>query len=342
MLREFDSLEELKRGIYLWVLPFVTLATLINGLINSENLFDGTINAILFIWFTLSWFWAYFKRGLRFGEYSNLLLISLYLMATIFDVIYFELAKYGTGSLGDFIIWIPLYIMLIFVTLGIRNGLLFSITIFFITFLMGLFNFKHLSAESIDSLSQFYFATIVYILVLYYAQYFYRAYTEVELFKKFAYIDSLTRVANRHQIDLWLENKRLGSKSEHHTYSIIFFDIDHFKKVNDRHGHKIGDCVLKELASLICENLEQKDLFGRWGGEEFIIISDITGQQAVQKADFFRELVETHTFKGAGQLTASFGVTTFKKEDSIDSLLNRADEALYFSKNNGRNKVSFM
>ena len=166
--------------------------------------------------------------------------------------------------------------------------------------------------------------------------------SEVEVFKKFAYIDSLTRIANRHRIDEWLEQMHSIAVRDYTSFSVIFFDIDRFKKVNDLYGHKIGDCVLKELATLISANLEEDDLLGRWGGEEFILLSNATGEQAWQKAEFYRELVGTHSFKGAGSLTASFGVTTFQKEESIDSLLNRADKALYFSKHNGRNKVSSM
>lgn len=197
-----------------------------------------------------------------------------------------------------------------------------------------------MSSESIDSLTQFHAANIVYILILFYAQNMFRAYTERDFFKKHAYIDSLTRVANRHQIDVWLEKKLEAAEEEGKPFSIIFFDIDHFKKVNDVYGHKIGDCVLKELSAIVSGNLAECDLFGRWGGEEFILISNCTDGQAYEKAEKFRRMIENHCFKGAGSLTASFGVTHYQPGDNIDSLLNRADEGLYQSKNSGRNKVS--
>jgi diguanylate cyclase (GGDEF)-like protein len=168
----------------------------------------------------------------------------------------------------------------------------------------------------------------------------FRAFTERDFFKKHAYIDSLTRVANRHQIDVWLEEKLEAAEEDEKPFSIIFFDIDHFKKVNDQYGHKIGDCALKELSAIVSGNLLEGDRFGRWGGEEFILITDATSRSVLEKAEHYRKLVERHTFKGAGSLTASFGVTEFRHGDNIDSLLNRADEGLYLSKNNGRNKVS--
>jgi diguanylate cyclase (GGDEF)-like protein len=342
MLREFDSLEELKRGIYLWILPFVIVALLFNSFLNNNGLFDFVVNTVLIVWFLLSWIMVYHNLFIHFAEQSNLLLISLYQVSIFFEVVHNDLAKTGTGSLGDFIVWMPLYLMFIFLTLGIKRGLFFSIFIFLVTFGIGLAYLQEFSKESIDSLLQFYFANIIYILIPYYAQHLFRSYTEIEVFKKYAYIDSLTRIANRHRIDEWLEQMHSIAVRDYTSFSVIFFDIDHFKKVNDLYGHKIGDCVLKELAALISANLEEDDLLGRWGGEEFILLSNATGEQAWQKAEYYRELVEMHSFKGAGSLTASFGVTTYQKEDCIDSLLNRADEALYFSKNNGRNKVSFM
>lgn len=337
---KFDSLDNLKRGIYLWILPFVTLAVIINIFMSDGRTFDVLVNGAALIWFIFSWFWAYLRKGLQFGEFSNLLLVSIYLIMVFYDVIHNNLARTGTGSLGDFIVWVPLYIVFIFITLGIQKGLLFSIVIFLIALFIGIRDIKHLSPESIDSVSQFYFANIVYILVLYFAQHIFKAYTEVNVLKRYAYIDSLTRIANRHQIDVWLEQKLVDAEGQNKPFSIIFFDIDHFKKVNDHYGHKIGDCVLQEIAAIVSGFRSKGDLLGRWGGEEFILISDAADDHALEKAEQIRELVEKHTFNGAGKLTASFGVTDFKCGDNIDSLLNRADEALYVSKNNGRNKVS--
>ena len=340
MFKKFDSLNELKRSVYLWVLPCIVLALIINSLMNSESQFDFIVNFTLIFWFTISWFLAYKNYWIRFAEISTLLLISLNHVITLFEVVHNDLAKTGTGSLGDFIVWMPLIIMFVFLTLGTKKGVTFSILLFVITLGIGLNYSGRLSPESIDSLIQYHAANIVYILILYYAQNMFRAYAEVEIFKRHAYIDSLTGIANRHQIDEWLEEKLEAAEEEHKLFSITFFDIDHFKKVNDRYGHKVGDCVLKELCAIISANLSTGDLFGRWGGEEFILISDVTGKQTFEKADRYRELVGMHNFKEAGKLTASFGVTDFRPGDTSDSLLNRADEALYSSKNSGRNKVS--
>lgn len=339
MFHKFDTIAELKRSVYMWLLPIITVALVINSFLNNQSQFDTVINTTLIFWFSVSWFLAFLNRGIRFGEYSNLLLVSIYHVSTLFDVVHNDLATTG-GSLGDFIVWMPLIIMFFFLVLGTKRGMYFSIFIFLITLTIAVIYSGQMTPESIDSLTQFHAANIVYILVLFYAQNMFRAFTERDFFKKYAFIDSLTHVANRHQIDVWLEEKLEAAEEEGKAFSIIFFDIDHFKKVNDVFGHKIGDCVLKELSAIVSGNLTDADLFGRWGGEEFILITDSTGGQTYEKAERFRKMVENHCFKGAGSLTASFGVTDYQSGDNIDSLLNRADEGLYVSKNSGRNKVS--
>ena len=339
MFNNFDTIDELKRSVYLWLLPIITIALVINSILNEMSRFDVIVNFTLIFWFSVSWLLAYLNRGIRFGEYSNLLLVSLYHVFTLVDVVYNNLAKTG-GSLGDFIVWMPLIIMFFFLVLGTKKGLYYSIFIFLITLAVGVVYSGQMTPESIDSLTQFHAANIVYILVLFYAQNMFRAFTERDLLKKYAYLDSLTHVANRHQIDVWLEEKLEAAEKEGEQFSAIFFDIDHFKKVNDVFGHKIGDCVLKELSAIVSVNLTDGDLFGRWGGEEFILITDSTGGQAYEKAEHFRKMVENHCFNGVGNLTASFGVTDYQSGDNIDSLLNRADKGLYTSKNCGRNKVS--
>ncbi|WP_170169133.1 GGDEF domain-containing protein [Mesobacillus subterraneus] len=339
MFHKFDTIAELKRSVYMWLLPIITVALIINSFLNNQSLFDTMINSTLIFWFSVSWVLAFLNRGIIFGEYSNLLLVSFYHVLTLLDVVHNDLATTG-GSLGDFIVWMPLIIMFFFLVLGTKRGMYYSIFIFLITITIAVIYSGQLPPESIDSLTQFHAANIVYILVLFYAQNMFRAFTERDFFKKHAYIDSLTRVANRHQIDVWLEEKLQDAEEEGKRFSIVFFDIDHFKKVNDVYGHKIGDCVLKELSAVVSGNLADGDLFGRWGGEEFILISGSTGEQALDKAERFRSMVENHCFKGAGSLTASFGVTDYQKGDNIDSLLNRADEGLYHSKNTGRNKVT--
>ncbi|MEC1523697.1 GGDEF domain-containing protein [Neobacillus niacini] len=344
MLTRFESLNELKIRIYLWVIPCIVISLISNTLlqnVDGVHLFEFTINNILTIWFSLSWFFLYKRLFIPFTEYSNLALVSYYHVTTFFDAVRNYMVVDG-GSLGDFIIWMPIITLFFFLTLGTKRGLYYSIVIFLTTFIMGIMYLHVLSTESIDSLGQYYFANLVYIIVLYYAQHVFKTYADLEMFKKHAYYDSLTRIANRLRIDEWLEKKLKNFEEKREGFSIIFFDIDHFKSVNDNYGHKIGDEVLVELAELIQQQLINRELFGRWGGEEFIIISSTAGEETVKLAEDLRKIGADHHFKGAGKLTASFGVTHSRHGDSIDSLLNRADKGLYQCKNCGRNQVSYI
>lgn len=134
-------------------------------------------------------------------------------------------------------------------------------------------------------------------------------------------------------------NKLIEEEKE--SFSLLFLDIDYFKSINDQFGHKIGDDVLKELTEVVQAEIEDNHYFGRWGGEEFIIIVNHPECEAFNIAERIREKVEAHEFKDVGHsVTISVGVTEFIEDDTTDSLLIRADERLYVSKDQGRNQVT--
>ncbi|EQC51377.1 GGDEF domain-containing protein [Bacteriovorax sp. DB6_IX] len=129
--------------------------------------------------------------------------------------------------------------------------------------------------------------------------------------------------------------------------SLIVFDLDHFKKLNDNYGHDAGDFVLKELANLIRNNgVREDDIFARYGGEEFVILLPKTNlKQSYEIAERLRKVVESHDFIYDGSklpVTASIGVSDYRKGVSTGTdLFKRADEAVYKSKEGGRNQVNF-
>ncbi len=158
---------------------------------------------------------------------------------------------------------------------------------------------------------------------------------------KIAYTDSLTHIYNRLHFAHFLNAEIDKVKRYGGVFSIIFFDLDHFKKVNDDFGHLIGDEVLEKLASIVSSTNRNADIFARYGGEEFIILTpetDLTG--ALIEAERIRNDIEKYDFKTAGHITCSFGVTEFIAEsDTVDKLLDRVDKALYRAKEHGRNRV---
>jgi len=118
------------------------------------------------------------------------------------------------------------------------------------------------------------------------------------------------------------------------------FDIDHFKNINDTHGHTVGDLVLADLAALVQHAIRDTDTLGRWGGEEFMILTPVTTLiDALEFAERLREGIESKFFPVAGQLTCSFGVAEATEGESLEALFHRVDKALYKAKHNGRNRV---
>jgi diguanylate cyclase (GGDEF)-like protein len=125
--------------------------------------------------------------------------------------------------------------------------------------------------------------------------------------------------------------------------TIIFLDIDHFKKVNDSYGHDVGDEVLRQTAELIRERVRQLDIVGRYGGEEIVIgLPGATAEHAQRIAEDLRQIIEKHIFQ-VGQsnlrVTASLGVAELTPKRNIHQTLKAADDALYQAKDGGRNKV---
>lgn len=167
---------------------------------------------------------------------------------------------------------------------------------------------------------------------------------EEELLRQ-AHFDYLTAVFNRRHFMEQAEKELHRSIRYGNTLSFLMLDIDHFKHINDRFGHKVGDQVLKELSSSCSTTLRDIDLFGRLGGEEFAVLLPQTEQStAIEVAELLRQAIENASLPIEGSLSVQFQVSIdvsslASKEDSIEVLLNKADRALYEAKNTGRNKV---
>ncbi len=161
-----------------------------------------------------------------------------------------------------------------------------------------------------------------------------------------AYIDKLTSLYNRKYISEVLEVEFKRSKALHSNLSVVLFDIDNFKKINDTHGHDGGDFVLSELGAQVkASGLRERDLAGRYGGEEFIIVLTNSNEtQAAEVAERVRKRIETFDFTYDGKkipVTISLGVASMKKEfHEFNELYKAADKALYESKKTGKNKVT--
>lgn len=152
--------------------------------------------------------------------------------------------------------------------------------------------------------------------------------------------DPLTGLFNRMKIDDTLDSELQRAKRYGQGFGLIMVDIDHFKQINDTHGHQAGDAVLKELADLLQTHIRATDAVGRWGGEEFIIVCPQTDEAGTATlGEELRQRISAHRFPVIGQMTASFGVAAWRTEDRVEDLVGRADAALYQSKRQGRNRL---
>ena len=166
----------------------------------------------------------------------------------------------------------------------------------------------------------------------------------IQELEELALVDTLTQISNRRHMKSEISNRIEELNRYKLSFGLLFIDIDNFKSFNDSHGHDIGDAILKIAAKTLSTAARPFDLFGRWGGEEFIgIIRNVGKEQLLLVAERMRALVEKSHLKTDNEdlnITISTGATVAKSDDDVDSLVKRADELMYKSKTNGRNKVT--
>ncbi len=166
--------------------------------------------------------------------------------------------------------------------------------------------------------------------------------TKQEIYKKelelLSTTDELTKTGNRRYFERKLKEEISRARRYNYPFSLVMFDIDHFKVVNDKHGHAIGDEVLIEYSKLVNSHLREADVFCRVGGEEFMIILPYTPKHdAKEIAQKLRIVIEA--YKKVVPITMSFGVVEFEKSDDFEAIYKRVDDALYKAKESGRNMV---
>ncbi len=342
MLKKIQSYDDFKRVIYLSILPFVLTATtvsLIVQVIKQTYTFGFYVNIMFDVAFLIGWVLAFQKRHLKFFECFILFLVISYYLGTVTIEILESVGAHEERTLGHFIIWTPLMIMFVFVIMKKRKALLISILVLFLSMIPGVMMYGQLNAYFVDSLIQLYVSAAVYIIIVFFTHGLFQVHAEMKVVRRQLNLDSLTQIGNRHQIDEWM-NTLIGEAREEGSFSILFFDVDRFKCVNDRFGHKTGDDVLKEMVRIVQDEMRKEEFFGRWGGEEFIIFLQTPERKAYQVAERLRQVIEQHDFGEVGQVTVSFGVTGFLQGDTAETILVRVDEMLYASKENGRNRVT--
>jgi len=312
-----------------------------NMVLASADFIACTLLLILNIYFCLS------------KNINTTALIGVFLTA----IFYFILLVHG-GINNTAFVWyytFPLYSCFV---LGPRNGFLASTVLALASFIFFTVdsNFPQLAQYSFDLKLRFLISYAIVTVFSLISEYFRVRSREnlktafqtleqkveertLELKRKNAELeiisstDTLTGLFNRMKLDeiLRYEVHQMGRYEKH--FSIILLDIDHFKMVNDAYGHPVGDAVLIEFAQIIKKDIRLTDSLGRWGGEEFLLICPATSKEnAFLLAEKIRLRIADHTFEKIGSMTSSFGVVCSETGDTEQTLLKKADDALYLAK----------
>ena len=170
------------------------------------------------------------------------------------------------------------------------------------------------------------------------------AYQRAQQVEQTVLYDALTGIGSRTHIEHKIKSAIEEYESSGSSFGVLFVDIDHFKKINDRHGHLTGDKVLRFVANAIRNHLRVSDSCGRWGGEEFLaLVLDIKSSSLQTVAEKLRQLIEQSGVEGNDRnlkVTVSIGASMVRPGDTLQSLIQRADELMYKSKQNGRNRIT--
>jgi diguanylate cyclase len=348
-----DPIEAAKRKIFLAATPLGILSIAIVwgiGLKQNDlsllNTFFLPVLAILFLIVDLLLWRNFIKlRTYELTVYGAVLAYSICDFGWVVLTTIRTNSSFNTGLT----LWLPFVYILGFLILSTNRALWLSAIFFLCTLLLGVAACVHYlldgqMLQNIALLIQVYFASAFYIAVLYLVARIKENYTSehavADDMSKLAMIDGLTQVYNRRQLNQYLREEVNRAERHNLPLSVLLFDLDWFKKINDTHGHTIGDLALQEVARLLRQNIRTSDPFGRWGGDEFLCLATNTpGDQAVELAERLREIIQQHHFEAVGKVTASFGVTSYQRGDGPETMIRRADLGLYKAKSSGRNRV---
>lgn len=330
----------------LWVIPLIWATEV--WIVHYVNPVDRFAYPILYLACLISMGILIFRPQ----AYSIAALSSVGTFA-IYYGIYLQSIVYGyvqdTYNVATFAQWLPLIYISSFIFLHRRFAITISSLVYMSLLLpmllrIGLHHVPTLNSETFPIFVQMACSHPLYIAALLWMdnmrRFFLQTETQLAAMKIAANIDYLTGIANRRSANQMLQVAIAQAKQSETAIAALLLDIDHFKQINDVHGHDVGDQVLVQVATTLKSNTRTQDILGRWGGEEFLIVlTDTTYVEARQIAERLCTLVSAHDYPPVEQVTASLGGTLLKPEDTVESLVKRADVALYEAKDRGRNQV---
>ncbi|WP_051906696.1 MULTISPECIES: GGDEF domain-containing protein [unclassified Sulfurospirillum] len=260
---------------------------------------------------------------------------------TAYFFIFFVAFTYINKNESFGLIWNIFFCMIAINLNGHKKGLFYTFVLYGYIFLMAHEGIGVWQNGLWDKVAffRYVFSMVLLTFVVYVMELaLYRSYTKLQ---KLAEEDELTQTYNRHKLREILQVEIERTERHHTPLCVVLFDVDNFKSINDTYGHNAGDAVLKRLAKLVKNSIRVNDTFGRWGGEEFLLILPHMRIEETQKAcEKIRLLITQSVFESVGTLTCSFGMCAYEKGMSLDALVNRCDKAMYHAKMLGKNCVS--
>jgi diguanylate cyclase (GGDEF)-like protein len=246
-------------------------------------------------------------------------------------------------ELASAVVWVPVLPMLFLFLADLRTGLILS-GMYLAMFVLGYLLHPHFYDtprlvwhEWIQSVLAYLVATLFAVL------YELSRLSNEKMLRIEADFDHLTGVLNRRGVMAFVDKEVQRIERYNGNFCILLFDIDNFKSINDRYGHDVGDEVLKKLARDLQSRMRRTDCFGRWGGEEFIVVVPaIELEDAVMIAEVLRRVIPTLDVGVAGSITASFGVAQMQPGNSVETVIQTADRALYLAKHRGKDQVCYL
>jgi diguanylate cyclase len=281
----------------------------------------------------------------------NFLTFAIYLVVYTQAMIYAPSSNYNIYDIGTFPQWFPLIYVTAFLFLRRKTAIQFSVVIYasiaipiLLSLLIDRVEFSQkLQFPIILSMLEahpIYIALLLGVSTLQEA--FLRATLYAEAMSIAATIDHLTQLPNRRSLTEKLQQQlnQFQSGQTSHSFAVILLDVDRFKQINDTFGHAMGDQVLIAIAAILQERLRHEDMIGRWGGEEFLMVTqDTNTHDAIRTAERLRAMICERVACEDTIVSASFGISLATPSDTLEILVQRADQALYAAKEKGRNRV---
>ncbi|GEM87469.1 GGDEF domain-containing protein [Meiothermus granaticius] len=338
-----DPLEALRLRVTLWLLPVGACAALLAWGLSLLSGKLGPVDRFLLLPLALGFAGLELYLLWNRAQIRRVWQIGLSLMG-VYEIVgaFYETNHglyYHPESLSPGLLWFPIVYLMSFVLLGRRQAIVFSAVYLSLGLTaggLGLLLGPPLELSALNTMLQFVFSNLTYVLLLYIFAHLRYHYAQMHLM---AHTDALTGLINRRAMQECLEAELERAKRYDRRFAVLLADIDHFKWVNDNHGHAVGDQVLREVAGRLSAGLRPSDQIARWGGEEFLVLApetDLAQAQALSGRLF--EAIVANPVSGL-EISLSIGVACYRQGDSIAGLLSRADEAMYRAKVAGRARV---